>query len=316
MNFVYRKDSHIINIAEAFLVVVIWATSWIIIKNNLSDIPPLFFAGARYFLASVFLLIWCFSSGRIREVRTIERKTWPLLVLLGIAMYAAAQGGQYVALSYLPSNHVSLFMNFSPVFISLLGVLVLGEKLTLLKGSGILIYIAGISIYFLPLTGGGGKTIGYTAASVCFISHIIASLTGRYLNKTRKASPMVITAVTMFIGGTLLFIIGTAVEGFTAFTISGIISLLILVIINTCLTFPLWNKTLRYLSASESSMISSTMLIFVAILAWYFLKEVPTIKETAGIVLSVSGVMLVQKRVKSRKRENEKTGYTGPLHRT
>ena len=126
MNFVYRKDSHIINIAEAFLVVVIWATSWIIIKNNLSDIPPLFFAGARYFLASVFLLIWCFSSGRIREVRTIERKTWPLLVLLGIAMYAAAQGGQYVALSYLPSNHVSLFMNFSPVFISLLGVLVLG----------------------------------------------------------------------------------------------------------------------------------------------------------------------------------------------
>ena len=316
MNFVYRKDSHIINIAEAFLVVVIWATSWIIIKNNLSDIPPLFFAGARYFLASVFLLIWCFSSGRIREVRTIERKTWPLLVLLGIAMYAAAQGGQYVALSYLPSNHVSLFMNFSPVFISLLGVLVLGEKLTLLKGSGILIYIAGISIYFLPLTGGGGKTIGYTAASVCFISHIIASLTGRYLNKTRKASPMVITAVTMFIGGTLLFIIGTAVEGFTFFTLSGMISLLILVIINTCLTFPLWNKTLRYLSASESSMISSTMLIFVAILAWYFLKEVPTIKETAGIVLSVSGVMLVQKRVKSRKRENEKTGYTGPLHRT
>ena len=316
MNFVYRKDSHIINIAEAFLVVVIWATSWIIIKNNLSDIPPLFFAGARYFLASVFLLIWCFSSGRIREVRTIERKTWPLLVLLGIAMYAAAQGGQYVALSYLPSNHVSLFMNFSPVFISLLGVLVLGEKLTLLKGSGILIYIAGISIYFLPLTGGGGKTIGYTAASVCFISHIIAYLTGRYLNKTRKASPMVITAVTMFIGGTLLFIIGTAVEGFTFFTLSGMISLLILVIINTCLTFPLWNKTLRYLSASESSMISSTMLIFVAILAWYFLKEVPTIKETAGIVLSVSGVMLVQKRVKSRKRENEKTGYTGPLHRT
>ena len=316
MNFVYRKDSHIINIAEAFLVVIIWATSWIIIKNNLSNIPPLFFAGTRYFLASVFLLIWCFSSGKIGEIRAIERKTWPLLVLLGIAMYTAAQGGQYIALSYLPSNHVSLFMNFSPVFVSLIGILVLGEKLTILKGSGVLIYIAGISIYFLPLTEAGGKTIGYTAASVCFISHIIASLTGRYLNKSRKASPMVITAVTMFIGGTLLFIIGTAVEGFTAFSVSGIISLLILVIINTCLTFPLWNKTLRYLSASESSMISSTMLIFVAILAWYFLKEVPTIKETAGIMLSVSGVMLVQKRGKSRKRINEKTGYTGPLRRT
>ena len=51
-------------------------------------------------------------------------------------MYTAAQGGQYIALSYLPSNHVSLFMNFSPVFVSLIGILVLGEKLTILKGSG------------------------------------------------------------------------------------------------------------------------------------------------------------------------------------
>ncbi len=316
MKFTYRKDSHLINIAEAFLVVIIWATSWIIIKNNLSDIPPLFFAGARYFLASLFLLLWCFSTGKIKEVKTIEKKTWPVVVILGIAMYATAQGGQYIALSYLPSNHVSLFMNFSPVFISLLGITVLGEKLTPMKGSGIVIYIAGISIYFLPLASASGKTAGYIAASVCFTSHIIASLTGRYLNKSRKASPMVITAVTMFIGGTLLFITGTVAEGFTMLTASGFISLMILVIINTCLTFPLWNKTLRYLSASESSMISSTMLIFIAILAWYFLSEVPTIKETAGIILSVTGVILVQKREKNRIAENGKTEHSSSLRRS
>lgn len=316
MKFIYRKDSHIINIAEAFLVVIIWATSWIIIKNNLSEVPPLFFAGSRYFLASIFLLLWCFSTGKIREVKTIKNSTWPLLILLGIVMYTTAQGGQYIALSYLPSTHVSLFMNFSPVFISLLGILVLGEKLTMLKAGGILIYISGISIYFLPLVSEGGKTIGYIAASVCFCSHIIASLTGRYLNKSRKASPMVITTVTMFIGGTLLFITGIIAEGFTPFTLSGLVSLLILVIINTCMTFPLWNKTLRYLSASESSMISSTMLIFIAFLAWYFLDEVPTIKEMAGITLSVSGVMLVQKRAKNGKVQHEKTKHTGSIHRT
>ena len=307
MNFIYRKESHIINITEAFLVVIIWATSWIIIKNNLSDIPPLFFAGSRYFLASVFLILWCAASGKIKELKSIRKKTWPILILLGIALYAFAQAGQYIALIYLPSSHVSLFMNFSPVFVSLLGVIILGEKLTWYKGSGILIYISGISIYFLPAEAGGGKAAGYIAASVCFTAHIIASLTGRYLNKTRKASPMVITTITMFIGGTLLFITGIAVEGFILFSFSGFISLLVLVIVNTCLTFPLWNKTLRYLSASESSMIFSTMLIFIAALAWYFLGEVPTIKEASGIILSVSGVILVKKRVKSRYTANEKT---------
>ena len=116
MNFIYRKESHIVNITEAFLVVIIWATSWIIIKNNLSDIPPLFFAGSRYFLASVFLILWCAASGKIKELKSIRKKTWPILILLGIALYAFAQAGQYIALIYLPSSHVSLFMNFFACF--------------------------------------------------------------------------------------------------------------------------------------------------------------------------------------------------------
>ena len=63
-------------------------------------------------------------------------------------------------------------------------------------------------------------------------------------------------------------------------------------------------------------MIFSTMLIFIAALAWYFLSEVPTIKETAGIILSVTGVMLVQKRKKSGDSTNEKTGHSSSVQRT
>ena len=66
--------------------------------------------------------------------------------------------------------------------------------------------------------------------------------------------------------------------------------------VNTALAFTLWNLTLRELSAVESSIINSTMLIQIAILAWIFLGERITWQEGAGLLLAGAGVLLVQLR--------------------
>lgn len=103
MNFVYRKDSHIINIAEAFLVVIIWATSWIIIKNNLSNIPPLLcrdeiFSGIS--LSADMVLFF----GKDRRNPGDREENMALLVLLGIAMYTAAQGDSILLFHIFPQT--------------------------------------------------------------------------------------------------------------------------------------------------------------------------------------------------------------------
>ena len=60
--------------------------------------------------------------------------------------------------------------------------------------------------------------------------------------------------------------------------------------------FTLWNRTLRTLSAMESSVINSTMLIQIAILAWLLLGEQLTHQGVVGMVLAGLGVLLVQLR--------------------
>ena len=42
---------------QAMVVVFVWATSWILVKRNLHAIPALSFAGLRYGLAFVCLLV-------------------------------------------------------------------------------------------------------------------------------------------------------------------------------------------------------------------------------------------------------------------
>jgi drug/metabolite transporter (DMT)-like permease len=73
-----------------------------------------------------------------------------------------------------------------------------------------------------------------------------------------------------------------------------------LALVNTAIAFTLWNYTLRTLSAMESSIINSTMLIQIALLAWLFLGEGLTWQKIIGMILAGSGAIVVQLRRTTR----------------
>jgi drug/metabolite transporter (DMT)-like permease len=68
-----------------------------------------------------------------------------------------------------------------------------------------------------------------------------------------------------------------------------------LAVANTALAFTLWSRTLRTLSAMESS-INNTLLIQIALLAWLCLGETLTRRMVLGMVLAGRGTLLVEIR--------------------
>ncbi|MCU0487164.1 MAG: DMT family transporter, partial [Anaerolineales bacterium] len=72
---------------------------------------------------------------------------------------------------------------------------------------------------------------------------------------------------------------------------------------NTAFAFTLMNHTLRTLTAMESSMINSTMLIWIPLLAVIFLGERLDFKEVVGLVLTGMGTLVVQLRHLPRARK-------------
>ena len=289
---------HTIAILQALFVVFLWATSWVFVKIGLKDIPPVTFAGLRYFLAFLCLLVWMNISGRMSDLRTLHKQIWAQLLVLGIFFYAVTQGAIFVALAYLPAVTVNLLWSFSSVFVAILGIFWLSEKPTFLQWNGILLAIAGAIIYFAPVSIPENQTIGVIVALTGILANAISSIMGRDINRTATQSPLVVTVISMGIGSIALLSAGVATEGIPSIDLQSWGIIIWLALVNTAFAFTLWNHTLRTLTAMESSIINGTMMIWIPILAVLFLGETVTPKEIIGLLVVLVGTLIVQIRVK------------------
>ncbi|MCK6540426.1 MAG: DMT family transporter [Anaerolineales bacterium] len=287
---------HTIAVLQALIVVFLWATSWVFVKIGLQDIPPVTFAGLRYFIAFLSLAVVLAFNESKREIRALSKRDWIGFLLLGLLFYAVTQGAIFVALAYLPAVTVNLLWSFSSVLVAILGATWLAERPTIMQWAGIALAIIGAVIYFYPVDIPQNQTIGVIVAFFGILTNALSSILGRDVNRSLKHNPLVVTVVSMGAGSILLLAAGVTVEGFPALRLGGWGVILWLALVNTAFAFTLWNHTLRTLSAVESSIINGTMMIWIPILAVLFLEETVTAKEIVGLVVTGLGTLIVQLR--------------------
>ena len=288
--------SHRIAVFQALFVVFLWATSWVFVKIGLQDIPPITFAGLRYFTAFLILAVFLLFSEAKHEVKQLSKRMWQRLVLLGILMYAATQGAVFVTLDYLPAVTTNLLMSFSTIGVATLSIFWLSEKPNWLQWGGILLAISGAMIYFLPVSIRQTQMVGVIVGLAGMTTNVISSVLGREINRAEAHHPLLVTVISMGAGSILLLVAGFAIEQPPVMTLQGWGIILWLALANTAFAFTLWNHTLRTLTATQSSVIGGTMMIWVPILAYFFIGENITSKEILGLVVTGIGTLIVQLR--------------------
>ncbi len=285
---------HIVAVLQAFLVTFLWSTSFIIIKWGLAEIPPITFAGLRYFLAFLCFLPFIFKKKYIDEIKGLAPQQWSKLILLGFVFYTLTQGTQFLGLSLLPAVSVSLMLNFTPIVVAIMGITFINEIPNRLQWSGALVFIIGIMVYFFPISFDGNQEIGLLVMAFGVLANSGAGILGRDINRRRNISPVVITFVSMGVGSVILLLTGFLYTGIPYISAQNWIYLIWLAVVNTAFAFTLWNHTLRSISAMESSIINGTMLIQIAILAWFFIDEKITTQQGIGMGIAAIGATLVQ----------------------
>jgi drug/metabolite transporter (DMT)-like permease len=291
-----NKNPRISAIIIALFVVFLWATSWVLIKIGLQDIPPLTFAGLRYTLAFLILLPVVLLKKRRVSLRSISKQSWLRLIILGLLFYACTQGASFVALSYLPAVTVNLLWSFSSIATVLFGILFLDERPTLFQWFGVVLALFGAVVYFYPVSITRGYSMGFLASGIGVLANAGATSLGRDINRSGKLNPLLVTLISMGIGSIALLTTGILVQGLPRIGLKGWTIIVYLALVNTAIAFTLWNYTLRTLSATESSVINGTMLIWVPILAVVFLNERIAIQEITGLVVAGIGIFIVQLR--------------------
>ena len=289
-----HRLQHMFAVLQALLVTFLWSTSFIIIKWGLADIPPITFAGLRYFLAFLCFLPFIFKKKYVEEIKGLSRLQWGKLVLLGFIFYTLTQGTQFLGLSLLPAVSVSLMLNLTPIIVAIMGVAFINEVPSRLQWFGATMFIIGIIFYFFPISFEGNQGLGLMVMAFGVLANSGAGILGRDINRQRNISPVVITFISMGVGSIILLVTGVLYTGIPTIGTQNWIYLIWLAVVNTAFAFTLWNHTLRSISAMESSIINGTMLIQIAILAWFFLDEKITTQAGIGMGIAALGATLVQ----------------------
>jgi drug/metabolite transporter (DMT)-like permease len=277
----------------AVLVTLLWSSSYILVKIGLQTLPPLTFAGLRYFIGFLSLAVLNRLQGN-RMPRSVPRPTWRALIALGIVAFAVSPGAIFLSLSLLPVITANLvFQAGIPLLVAFSGGIFLGERTTSRQWLGVALTVLGVYLTF-PAQLAGGEVVGILLALLAAAGGAASNLLTRYVMRDSPLRAQDVTMITVGIGSSLLLAVGLAVEPWPALGAESIALLLWLGIANTALAFTLWNYALRTLRALEAGVIATAQVIEVTLLAWWLLDEPLGPGRLLAALVILAGVILVQ----------------------
>jgi len=283
----------LLGVVEALLVTFLWSSSYVLVKIGLNQIqiPPLTLVALRYAVASAVLIplaIQRGSSSMLGDPKFLTR-----IAILGLTGYAVAQGLQCLGLFYLPAVSVTFILNFTPVFVLVMGVLALGERPTKSQLGGMALVLVGAYFFFNdPLL--GSNLVGVLITLISGLGWASYMVYSRYTFVREEFDLLGLTAFSMGAGTLILVAAALVFEGVSSVPLSGWGIIAWLGVVNTALAFFLWNHALQRLEAFETSILQNTMLIQIAVLSWVFLGERFTSMKLVAMALVFLGVLIVQ----------------------
>jgi drug/metabolite transporter (DMT)-like permease len=282
-------------VAEAFFVTFLWSSSFVIIKFGLLEIPPLIFAGLRYMIGALILLAMVLAIPSQRAgLKSVSRKWWKFLVAYGLLYYTLTQGTQFAGLLLLPATTVSFILNFTIILVVILGTAFLHEPPNRLQLILIAVAMVGAYLFFTPVDVAGSALLGILVMMIGLLANALSAIVGRAVNRSREISALLVTALSMVVGAVVLLLVALLVDGLPALSPEAILAILWLAVVNGALAFTLWNHAMQYLHVVETTIINSTMMVQIAILALLFLNETLTVWDWIGIALVMAAAMGIQ----------------------
>jgi len=256
------------------LTIIIWSSTFINIKVLLPHIPANTLAFARFFIASLVFVPWFIARGKPR----LRRSDYPRVIVCGATGVTLYNFLQNQGLKTAGAIDGSIIASMAPVFIALLAVTVLGEKISKVQIAGIVLALFGSAVV---VTNGStdfgnmdtARLIGDTLiliTGVCWAvySTVLKGLLQRY-------DSTVLLMYTTWIGTLLLLPLAMLEPAPDWANIAGSewLHLIYLGIFASGLAYLLWNKALSQVPAATAGAFLYLIPLFASIMAAFFLHE-------------------------------------------
>jgi drug/metabolite transporter (DMT)-like permease len=275
--------------------VVIWSSGFVVAKYAFANSDVIYFLSIRLFIAAAILAVITKIYGQSLR---LSRHDFLSSIAIGVALHALYLGGVWQAIAEgSPAGIASIVTSLQPVFVSLIAIKLLGERLTRGQFAGLVLGLAGVYLVLAPAFSKTGEM------TLLALSLLLLALTGS-------------TSATLMqkkIGHSIALLPGTTVQFFIAGVVFGVYSLV------TGKTYIDWNlestlamawavivtsliavlMLLWMLTRGSAARVSSLLYLvppMTAIQALILFGEELNPQAIIGIAMTALGVFLVQKR--------------------
>lgn len=277
------------------IVTLIWGSTWLVIRDQVSSVPPSWSVTYRFTVAGVAML----ATALIRRERfALDARGWLFALAVGLSQFCLNFNFVYRAEEHITSGLVAVVFALLLVPNALMGRLFLGQRLgrQLLVGSGIA--MAGVVLLFVHEAradpNGGREALIGIALTLCAI---MSASTANVLQATETARryPMISTlAVAM--------LIGACIDAAVAFTLSGppviearpvyLAGILYLGLFGSAIAFTLYFGVLRVIGPAKAAYSSVIVPVIAMLLSTLFEGYRWTPLAAGGGVLTLIGLVI------------------------
>lgn len=292
---------------------LIWGSTWLAIKVGLRDLPPLTFAGIRFAIAALLLLI-VIAARRLPFPHSST--DWRLLAWTGFLNITANYALVFWGEQYLASGLAALLNATIPLFgLPLAHRYVAGERLTGRKVAGVLLGFAGVALVCSAELGGNGAHAFW--ASVAIIVASLAGAQGSVLVKARARhiDPAMLAGVQMATGCVPLLAGGFLLEGNPLrydWTGRALLALAYLAVVGSVIAFLMYYWLIRHTEVSRVLLIPLITPLIAVLLGVGFLGEAIGWGTALGGSAILAGVGLVVLGAGPLRRSNRRFSWFRP----
>jgi drug/metabolite transporter (DMT)-like permease len=286
------------NLALYVVAVLIWGSTWLVIKFQLGVVPPTVSVAWRFALAALMLLAYCALK---RRPLAFSARDHLWIALQGVLLFGLNYTGVYLAEQYLTSGLVAVVFSIV-VFMNAVGMrlfFALPIRPAVIVAS--IVGVAGVALVFWPellrFSSSGeqyyGLALAVGATAVASLGNMVATRIHR-----RQLPLMQINAWSMLYGALFNAALAFATGQRFAFDISWpyIASLIYLSLFGSAVAFGAYLTLMRRIGADRASYVAVAIPVVALLLSSAFEQLRWQLETFLGVALCLAGNLLMLRR--------------------
>ena len=273
------------------LLCFIWGSTWLAIRIGLESIPPIFSAGLRFTLASIFIFILM----QIRSIKLQTDKTSIILYLvMGFFSFVVPFALVYWAEQFVPSGMAAVLFAVYPFFVVIFSYFSISkDSIDIYKISGVVLGFVGIVIIFSDSFGGDITDYLLGMISIVISGIMQAEIVVLIKKYGHHLNSLSMNFIPMLIAGFSMLFIGLVLEDLTNFSLklNAALSIIYLGFFGSVVTFTSYYWLLKKINIVILSLMAFITPIVALILGFFVYDEQLSTRHFIGSSLVLIGLL-------------------------